>query len=68
MELSDGHHAVFIMTERDYPRVTPRQDEVTFDKHGDTVHFAGGVGRFGSPGAEPVAPHAGRHIHDVKTH
>ena len=37
MQLSDGHHAVvFVMTERDYPKVAPRQDEVTFAKQGDT--------------------------------
>ena len=68
MELSDGHHAVFIMTERDYPKVTPRQDEVTFDKHGDTYTLREVWDASALSGAEPVAPHAGRHTHDVKTH
>ena len=68
MQLSDGHHAVvFVMTERDYPKVAPRQDEVTFAKHGDTYTLREVWDASALTGAETVAPHADRHTHDVRT-
>jgi len=67
MQLSDGHHAVFVMTERDSPKVAPRQDEVMFARNGDTYTLREVWDASALTGAETVAPHAERHTHDVRT-
>ena len=67
MELSDGHHSVFVMTERDSPKVAPRQDEVTFAKNGNTYTLREVWDASALTGAEAVAPHAEHHSHDVRT-
>jgi hypothetical protein len=66
MELSDGRHSVFVMTEKDAPKVAPRQDEVTFAKIGNTYTLREVWDASALTGAEAVAPHAERHSHDVR--
>ena len=65
MQLTNGHTSVLVMTEKDAPKVPPRQDEVIFTKQGDTYILREFWDAATATGAEPIPAHA-HASHDVK--
>ncbi len=58
MEITNGHTSVFLLTEKDIPKVEPRQDEVIFTKRGDTYVLQEIWDASSSIGAEAIPVHA----------
>jgi hypothetical protein len=56
MEISNGHTAVLLLTERDVPKDPPKQDEVIFAKQGDTYVLREIWDASNVTGAEAVEP------------
>ena len=57
MEISNGHRSVFLPTEKDFPKVPPREDEVIFVRHGNTYELREIWDASSSVGAEAI-PHS----------
>jgi hypothetical protein len=63
MEITNGHSSVFMLTEKDIPKVEPQQDEVIFTRRGDTYVLKEIWDASSSMGAEAIpvhAPHAAK--------
>src|SRR5262245_30259449 len=58
MEISNGRTAVLMLTEPDTLKGTPKQDQVIFDRHGDTYVLREIWDASSVTGAEAVEPHA----------
>jgi hypothetical protein len=58
MRVSNGHTSVLLMTEKEFPKVAPREDEVIFVKHGDTYELREIWDASTSVGAEAIQSHA----------
>jgi hypothetical protein len=59
MEITNGHTSALLMTEKDTPKVEPRQDEVIFTRRGDTYVLQEIWDASSSIGAEAIQVHAG---------
>ena len=57
MEISNGRTAVLMLTEPDTPKGPPKQDQVIFDRHGDTYVLREIWDASSVTGAEAVEPH-----------
>jgi hypothetical protein len=66
MEISNGHSSVWLLTEKDIPKVQPRQDEVIFTRRGDTYVLQEIWDASSSMGAEAIPVHAAHASHDAK--
>ena len=66
LELRSGHASVLFLTEKDSPRAAaPRQDEVIFDKQGDTYVLREVWDAATATGAEALEPHTARTPHNA---
>jgi hypothetical protein len=63
MEITNGHTSVLLLTEKDSPKVEPRQDEVIFTRRGDTYVLREIWDASSSIGAEAIQFHAAHTSH-----
>ena len=66
MELSNGHTAVLMLTERDSPEGLAAAGRSDFAKHGDTYVLREVWDASAATGAEAIEPHAAHTRHDAQ--